>query len=273
MTTQPQETAMTITQIMSNLTTETLSELTVKTEQGITFPTGYNVKNAITSAMMLIKDAVDKDKNPALGVCTPNSIKQSLWTMANKGLDPNKTHCYFIVYGKTLTCVESYFGLVHRAKMADSRIKDIDAQVVYDGEKINAEYKDGRLVLDYKPDIMKRSNDKMVGAFAVIVYNDGSQKFEYMSMPQIKTSWSKGQQGTNSPQAQFPEEMAKRTVLKRLCKNTVNTENRPLITEENKEFGERFDEEADENEATEMIDVTPEEEPKPMHEDFIFPED
>ncbi len=240
-----------------------MSEISKKQNNGLVFPQGYNVQNAITSAMFQIKNTVDKDKKPALAVCKTDSIKQALWDMASKGLDPDKKHVYWIIYGDTLTAFESYFGLMFRAKRADKNIKDIFAEVVYEKDTFKYVLRHGtKVVTEHLQAPENVDLTKIKGAYCTILYKDGTEKSEYMTMQQIRNSWSRGQtKGESSAHKLSPEQMAKRTVLNRLCKITVNTETNDLLLG-NEQFGEEFDEEANQNEATEMIDVTPEPEPE-----------
>ena len=101
------EVRLTIADVTRKLGNDVMLEIQNKQKNGLVFPDGYSVQNAITSAMFQIKDVKDKDGNLALAVCSENSIKLALWDMASKGLYPNKKHVYWIVYGKNLTMFES----------------------------------------------------------------------------------------------------------------------------------------------------------------------
>ena len=247
----------TMQEYVSSLSSGIMSELDKRQKQGLTLPKNYAAQNALSAAIFKIKETVDKSKQPALSVCTPDSIKQAVMEMLVKGLAPSKTQCYFIVYGNKLTMFESYFGLLHRAKESDPNIKDIYGEVVYAKDKFKYRLRRGAKEIvehEQEPENIDLKNIK--GAYATILYRDGTEVSEYMAWAQIQNSWSKGQtKGDSDAHKLSPEEMAKRTVLKRLVKNVVNTSSDEELLKDIKD-------EADELEATEPIDITPDDEPE-----------
>ena len=247
---------LSVTEYVEKLTGSILMDLQGKQSQGLVLPKSYAAHNALVAAMFKIKTTVDKDKHPALTVCKPDSIKQAVIEMLTKGLDPNKTQCYFIVYGDQLTLFESYFGLIHRAKEANPDIKDVYAEVVFEKDVISYSIVHGSKVItshEQKPENIDLEHIK--GAYSTIVYKDGSEQSEYMTFQQIKNSWARGQtHGASDAHKLSPEEMCKRTVLKRLVKPIINTENDEEVL--NGQL-DQINNNADANEASEAIDITP----------------
>ena len=255
------EAKMTLSGAADKLTNELLADVVAKSSKGLTFPVGYNASSEIVGIMLKIKQTVDKNGQPVLATCTADSIKQAVWDTVVKGLYPSKNQCYFIAYDNKLSCVESYFGLQMRAKRADPNIDDIFAQVVYEGDILEYVIEDGsKRITSHIQNIDNIDNNKIKGAYATIKYKDGSSVSEYMTMQQIRVSWSKSKtsQGVHK---EFPDMMAKRTVLKRLTNSVVNTsKDEPLL---NDHIGaSEFDAQADVEEATVVIDVTPDDEPE-----------
>ena len=250
--------APTMAQYIEGLSTGILADLNTKQAQGLVLPKNYAARNALLAAIFKIKETKDKDGNLALAVCSEDSVKQAVMEMLTKGLDPNKTQCYFIVYGNKLTMFPSYFGLIHLAKEADPNIADVFSEVVYDGDTFRYQIRNGyKIVSEHSQDIDNINLDKIKGAYATIVYHNGTERSEYMSMQQIRNSWVRGATKGNSDAHKLaPEEMCKRTVLKRLLKNTVNTSNDEQLLNSLSEI----DDEAERNEATVPIDITPTEE-------------
>lgn len=248
----------TMAEYVTSISTQVMNDLNKRKASGLIVPKNYAPANALAAALFKIQETVDRDKRAALSVCTPDSVKQALTEMLVKGLDPNKTQCYFIVYGKKLTCFESYFGLVHRAKIADPNIKEIYSEIVYAKDKFAYTLKRGAKQItmhEQDPDNIDLKDIK--GAYAVIVYKDDTEIAEYMSWAQILGSWSKSQTKDNSDTHKvFADQMAQRTVLKRLVKSVVNTSDDSVLLAD----VDYADEQADAQEATEYIDVTPPEE-------------
>ena len=96
-------------------------------------------------------------------------------------------------------------------------IKDIYAKVVKEGDFFEEYIENGQQTINFKP---KQFNDgEIIGAFAVCLYRDGSMIYDTMSKAEIESTrenYSKmknGQAWTKSY-----GEMAKKTVLRRLCK-------------------------------------------------------
>lgn len=191
--------------------------------QGLDLPENYSYSNALTEAFLNIQNVQSRNKVPALNCCTPNSIIKSLMDMVVQGLSPAKNQCYFIVYGNELQMRRSVYGTVAALKRLDN-IKDVDAQVIYEGDKVaTAVDKHGHLILDTRNtnlDWMNQDN-KMLGAYAVVTTSDDVDHLTIMTEKQIKVSWS--QSNTHKVQDKFGSEMAKRTVLNRAAKMYVNT--------------------------------------------------
>jgi len=247
---------LSVTEYVEKLTGSIMMELQTKQAQGLVIPPRYAANNALMAAMFKIKETVNRDKQPALSVCKPDSIKQAVMEMLTKGLDPNKQMCYFIVYGDRLTLFESYFGIIHRLKEANPEVKDVYSEVVYNRDKFSYSMKQGHKIItnhEQAPENVDLTQIK--GAYATIVYKDGSEQSEFMTMQQIRNSWARGQtKGESDAHRLAPEEMAKRTVLKRLIKPILNTENdEEMLSGQLDEINAN----AESNEATEAIDITP----------------
>ncbi len=83
---------------------------------GLTLPANYSVENHMKSAWLILQSTKDRDGNPALSVCTKDSIANALFDMVLQGLAVSKNQGYFIVYGNKLEFQRSYFGTVALAK-------------------------------------------------------------------------------------------------------------------------------------------------------------
>jgi len=141
-------------------------------------------------------------------------------------------------------------------KRAEPEIKTVFAEIVYEKDKFVYTIKHGaKIVTEHLQSMDNVDDTKIKGAYATILYMDGTEVSDYMSMAQIQKSWSKSpsNQGVHK---EFPTQMAKRTVLARLAGMTLRTGTTDLLLD-NDQFAEDFDERADEQEATQTIDITP----------------
>ena len=191
----------------------------------IHLPANYSVENAMKSAWLLLQSLETRDKKPVLQECSRDSIANSLLDMAVQGLNPAKKQCYFIAYGKQLSCQRSYFGTMEVAKFV-AGAKDVYAQVIYADDEFEYElYKGRKRILKHSQKLDNVSSDKIVAAYCTIEFEDPEKNItEIMTMEQIRASWAKSRNG-GAVQKEFPEEMAKRTVVNRACKSLINSSN------------------------------------------------
>ncbi|MZK53323.1 recombinase RecT [Clostridium beijerinckii] len=195
-------------------------------DTGITLPKNYSSANAINSAWLKLQEVKDNNKKPALEVCTKNSIVESLYNMVLQGLSPAKDQCYFIVYGNKLTLMKSYLGNIAATKRLKG-VKNVYANIIYEGDEFAYE-------IDLETGIKKITKhnqnfenidiDKIKGAYAVVVVEEGLNYVEVMNINQIRKAWNQGtMKGQSGAHKNFTDEMAKRTVINRACKYFTKT--------------------------------------------------
>lgn len=197
-------------------------------------PQNYSAPNALKSAWLILQGVVDKNKNPALEVCTKASIANSMLNMVIQGLNPAKKQCYFIVYGKTLTLMPSYLGNKAVCLRVDTTLLDIYAECVYEGDTLEYSILMGqRVIKEHSQSLANVDNAKIIGAYAIAVDKDNKpRRTELMTMAQLKTAWNqsptkpiteKGHIKAGSTHAVFTDEMAKKTVTNRLTKHIIGS--------------------------------------------------
>ena len=191
-------------------------------------PKDYSPENALKSAFLILTDLKNKDNKPALEVCSKTSIANSLLKMVVEGLSPMKKQCYFIPYGTELQCSRSYQGSMALAKRVGG-VKDVIANVIYEKDtfEFSLDLETGRKKIDkHTLSLQNIDNDKIVGAYAVVLYNDGSKDLEVMTIKEIRTAWNQGQmKGNSGAHNNFTQEMCKKTVIGRACKTPINSSN------------------------------------------------
>lgn len=196
-------------------------------------PADYSASNALKSAFLMLQGIVDRDGKPVLETCTQTSIHNSLYSMVVQGLNPEKKQCYFIAYGKTLSCQRSYFGAMALAKRLDPSIMDIVAEVVYKGDVLKFKIANGRKVISDHEQEFSETPRPIVAAYAIVIGIGGQIiATELMTIQQIHQSWRQSKQNPfddkgglkpGSVHGKFPEEMAKRTVINKVCKPIINS--------------------------------------------------
>ena len=208
-------------------------QLEKKCEYGLTFPKDYNLSNALMGAYLVLKETKDRNNKPVLESCTPTSIANSLMNMATLGLSVQKKQGYFISYGNQCQFQRSYFGNITIARRYG--MKDIHAEIIYQGDKFKYHIEDGNKVLDsHEQDFMNIDNEKILGAYAVVLMEDGAKHLEVMNIKQIKQAWSQGfgyKENGNGTHQKFTDQMAKKTVINRALKQIINTHGDVFVQE------------------------------------------
>ena len=191
----------------------------------IDFPNNYSVGNALKSAYLMLQQATTRDKKPVLQACTQESIANSLLDMVVQGLNPAKQQCYFIPYGNQLTLSRSFLGTIALTKRLKG-VKDVVAYPIYKNDKLDIGFDilTGKTKInEFKPSLAHNIQD-LIGALGIIVGEKQPLYIEYMNMEQIKNAWNQGTMKGNSPaHKNFPDQMAIKTVINRICKRYVNT--------------------------------------------------
>ncbi len=175
-------------------------------------PRNFNQTRFLQNAMVVLQDVKGIEK------AQPISIARTMLKGAFLGLDFFNKECYAIVYGDQVNFQTDYKGEIKLAKKYSlKKIHDIYAKLVREGDLFEESIQQGKQVINFKP---KSFNDaKIIGAFAVCLYDDGSMLYESMSEAEInhvRKTYSKMPDG-KAWKDSFGE-MSKKTVLRRLCK-------------------------------------------------------
>lgn len=173
-------------------------------------------------------------RNPALQKCTQESVFKCLLDLSSVGLEPDGRNAHLIPYGKECTLIIDYKGLVQLVKKSGD-VQKIHADVVcdkdvfvFDKGEIKAHsvnYKDPR--------------GDVYATYAEVTYKDGTTQAVVMSKDDVEKirARSKAGKSTNSPWSTDWDEMAKKTVFKRLCKwLNLSPEAESMIAVSNTEF-------------------------------------
>ena len=200
------------------ITAKVLTRVTEMKKLGsITLPSDYSVENALQSAYLVLEQ-MEKGNKSILDVCTEKSISQALLKMVTMGLNPDKKQCYFIPYGNVLSLSVSYNGNVANAKRHG--LRDINSQIINQDDEFETkldEFGVEYVVKHVKP--FENRDKPIIGAYAIVIMEDGTVKTTIMTMQDIKNAWNQGAAKGNSPaHKNFPGEMARKTVEQRAVK-------------------------------------------------------
>ena len=112
----------------------------------------------------------------------------------------------------------SYKGMVKLAQKYSTReIKTIYAKCVREGDEFEEIIDHGEPSINFKA--VPFSDKPIIGVFAVCQYADGGMAYEVMSKSEVEQCHKASKAKNSTAWAGFWSEMAKKTVLRRLCKN------------------------------------------------------
>lgn len=229
------------------------TQLKDKQKRGLKFPSNYSLENALNSAYLMLKEAVDKNNKPLLEVCTQESVVNSLMSMATQGLNPIKKQCYFIAMGSKCTLMPRYFGTLAITKRIANIVGEPVANVIYEGDVFEYEFDvitGEKKITKHEQKLENINNKNIVGAYAIVRTKEQSI-IEIMNIKQIKASWGMGAaKGTSPAHRGFAEEMAKKTILNRACKQLINS------SDDSSLMGDEIISEFNKTDDNDYIDVT-----------------
>ena len=161
--------------------------------------------------------------NPRLGSCTPKSFLGAMMSAAQLGLEPNTPlgQAYLIPFkNKGVDEVQfqiGYKGLIDLAYRS-GEVELVQAQIVYSNDKFECEYGLNPKLVHVPADGVRGDAVKV---YAMFKTKAGGYGFEVMSMDEVREHAKKYSQSYGSkfsPWANNFEEMAKKTVLKKVLK-------------------------------------------------------
>lgn len=207
---------MTTEQYLGNIQNGLLIELTKHKEA---LPPGFKRERFVLNCITVIQDMMkDKKKREKLEEVKIETIPVCLAKGAYLGLDFFNGECYAIPYGGNMQFQTDYKGEIKLCKRhSKNPVKDIFAKVVREGDFFEEEVDSGIQKVRYKPQPF--SDNQMIGAFAIVLYKDGSMLYDTMSKKEIekvRDTYSKAKD--SQAWKDSTGEMYKKTVLRRLCK-------------------------------------------------------
>lgn len=164
-------------------------------------------------------------KTPALLKCAPESFYGAVLQCAALGLEPGSAlgHCYLLPFGNgkdrngrpNAQLIIGYRGMIDLARRS-GQIISLQAWTVHAQDTFNYQ-------LGLEPDIQHvpastADRGPVTHVYAVAKLKGGGVQFEVMSRAEIEKVRSTSKAGNSGPWASHWEEMAKKTVIRRLFK-------------------------------------------------------
>lgn len=154
---------------------------------------------------------------PKLYECTPRSLIGALIQSAQLGLEPGVLgHAYLVPYKTEVQFIPGYRGLVDLVRRSGT-VSTVMAHVVHAKDHFKHAY-GLNPVLEHTPSD-QQDRGPITHVYAVIRLKDGAALFDVMSKSEVdehRDRYSRAAQ--NGPWVTAYPEMAKKTVLRRVCK-------------------------------------------------------
>jgi recombination protein RecT len=175
-------------------------------------PNDFNETRFIQNCLTVMSETNGIEK------INPITIVQTLIKGAFLGLDFFNQDCYAIPYAGQLKFQTDYKGEIKLCKKySKNKIREIYAKVVKVDDLFEEKVIEGKQTINFVPQPF--NNKDIIGAFAIVNYEDGTMAYETMSKEDIEAvrkNYSKAQ--NSKAWVNSYGEMCKKTVLRRLCK-------------------------------------------------------
>lgn len=157
-------------------------------------------------------------RTPKLLDCTPQSLLAAVMVCAQLGLEPDgvRNMAHLVPFGDKVTFIPGYMGLCDLA-LRSGKLRKIVPRVVYQGDKFAYQFGSTEFV-DHEPCAAK-DRGKVVAAYAIAWFADyDDYQFEVMEFDDIESIRNRSRASQSGPWVTDWDAMAKKTVLRQLCK-------------------------------------------------------
>jgi len=155
--------------------------------------------------------------NPALLKCTQESLFKCLLQLGQIGLEPDGRRAHLVPYKKECTLLIDYKGLVELA-LRNGDVSRIHADVVYESEITGGDFIYNRGKIDKHIKSLLPNRGHVVAVYAEVEFKSGTAKAEVMTREEVEEIRKSSKAGQNGPWVNHWNEMAKKTVFRRLSK-------------------------------------------------------
>lgn len=216
--------------------TQVLERVNALCEAGFRMAPDFNAMNAIKATMLMLQQVVDKNKRPALEVCTPVSIQTALFEMCVQSLDVSKKQAYLLVRGDKLCFQPSYFGHILQVKRLFPNWSPV-AHTIRKGDEFvyTIDPATGKMKLVKHEQKLENLDEEFVGAYMYLPCADGEPELYVMTRKQILKAWSKSSSQNLQTHKDFDEKMALKTVINSGCTKVINATPDPMYSAPNDE--------------------------------------
>jgi recombination protein RecT len=214
--------------------------------------------------LRVITSAVSK--TPDLQVCDPKSIVLAAAQAFALGLEPNTALGlgYLVPFKGTCTFIPGYRGL-QRLAVQSGEVQIIQARAVYKRDAFEVHYGTSPRI-EHSP-YLEGDHGPLIAVYAVAIMKSGVPAFDVMTIGEVNAIRDRSKSAGNGPWVSDFDEMAKKTVIRRLCKTLPLSEEKLAKALEHQARAEA----GDAPDFSDIIDVAPEldDEPEPTRTESL----
>lgn len=195
-----------------------MSSQKVKQQMALAMPKHMTADRMMRIALTEIR------KVPALGKCNIESFMGSIMQCAQLGLEPGSAlgHAYLLPFGSgkaadgkpNCQLIIGYRGMIDLARRS-GQIVSLTARTVYENDDFSYEF-GLEETMKHKP--AENDRGKITHVYAVAKLKGGGIQFDVMSKTDVDKVKAGSKAGNNGPWITHYDEMAKKTVIRRLFK-------------------------------------------------------
>lgn len=157
-------------------------------------------------------------RTPELLDCDPRSVVLATAQAAALGLEPNTPLglSYLVPFKKQAQFIPGYRGLI-RLAIQSGEVQSIQARTVHERDICEIEYGTNQRLV-HTPYMGSDGAGDAIAFYAVAELKNGSKLFEFMTRAEIDALRRRSKASNDGPWVTDYDEMAKKTVIRRLCK-------------------------------------------------------
>lgn len=176
------------------------------------------IRGNITPELLVRTCLTYAQKQPRVLECSKESIAKCLLDCANLGLLPDGTlgTAYLVPYKTTCTLIIGYRGMIELARRSGELTK-IEARVVREGDVFEVSFGTSP-TLKHVPDFKGAADRPIVAVYAIAKFHNGQEQAEVMGIGEVEAIRKRSRAADSGPWVSDFAEMAKKTVVRRLCK-------------------------------------------------------
>lgn len=172
----------------------------------------------VTPERMLKVALTATSRNPDLLACKPMSLLRAVFQAGELGLEAGGLlgEGYLVPFKDEVQFIPGYRGLIKLARQS-GQLASIEARVVYERDAFELEYGlDPKMV--HKPFLGDENRGGIKFVYAIALLKDGGKQIEVMTNAEIEEIRKRSKASEKGPWVSDFSEMARKTVVRRICK-------------------------------------------------------